>query len=263
MTGDTSMPRIPISIQHFSVKNSYIDNPEGTLASVKDIGYDAFEFFGPFSMDAGELDAVLKNHGLFCSGWHVQTEDLFEDKIDATIEYNLRIGNKMLIMPHLPDHMIEDYATIAGPTRDFFYSVTEKLNSFGIDTGLHNHYREFEKLPDADCSIWEAVRDNTPANFIMQFDTGNCMGGGFDPITEIYKVENRVKCLHLKPFSRTTGANATIGHDDIDLDTILSFARQKGGTEIVVIEYEGTDDEIENARLCFNGLIEKYSKYLY
>jgi sugar phosphate isomerase/epimerase len=256
------LSRIPISIQHFSVKNSATHNLEGTLNSLKTIGFDAIEFFGPFTLDAKNIDVILKNSGLFCSGWHVEISELIEDKIQATIEYNQRIGNTMLIMPRLPNEMINSYATIAGPTRDYFYSLTEKMNHLGFDIGFHPHLNEFIKLPDADCSIWEAIHDNSPDNFVMQFDTGNCMEAGCDPVTELLKVVHRVKTIHLKPFSRSLGTNATIGHDDIDLDSILPLARAKCGTKMVVIEYEGAGDELKNASLCFNSLVEYYEKYL-
>lgn len=256
------MTRIPISVQHFSVKEAMQRNFEVTLKSLKSIGFDAIEFFGPFSKDAKELDLILKNCGLFCSGWHVETTELTEERINATIGYHQRIGNTLLIMPRVPEEMYRDYETIAGPTRDFFYSLTDKLNCNGIDIGIHPHFTDFKIIPGTDYSIWKAVQDNTPASFVMQFDTGSCMEAGCDPVTEILKITHPIKSIHLKPFSRITGTNATIGHDDIDLDAILSFVREKCGAKTVVIEYEGTGDELENANLCFKSLIENYSNYL-
>jgi len=256
------MGYIPITVQGFSVREGLFKDLEKTLDGVKAAGFDGIEFFGPFQWEAARIDRALKNSGLICSGWHVATDTLYPENLDATVEYNLTFGSKQLVMPRISDEMFATYAAISGPTADFFAATNEKLKAYGVRTGIHNHHREFKKLPDADMTILEAVTKTTPADFIIQFDTGNAMAAGADPVEEIKKLVGRVESLHVKPYSKTTGASAVIGADDIDLDFILPFSRENCGTKALVIEFEGEGDAMDFSARCYRGLIENYSPYL-
>jgi len=256
------MSHLPISLQAFSVRESLFKDLEPTLDRVKAAGYDAIEFFGPFQWEAARIDRALKNSGLICTGWHVATDTLYPENLDATVEYNLTFGSKLLIMPRISNEMLATYEVVSGSTAEFFASVTEKLKAYGVRTGYHTHDREFKKLPDADMFLLDALLKNTPDDFVIQFDTGNTLEAGADPTAEIQKLAGRVYSLHLKPCSKTTGTTAVIGEDDIDLDFILPFAREKCGTEILVVEYEGKGDPFDYAARCCAGLLNVYGSLI-
>lgn len=87
----------------------------------------------------------------------------------------------------------------------------------------------------------------------MEFDSGNCIEGGDDPLRVLRKYQGRPMILHMKPYSHTLGFETTLGapEDANDWAAILA----NGCFEWMLVESECTTlPEEENARLCIQGL---------
>ena len=58
------MKKLPIGIQVYSVRNEASADLEGTLAKIRDLGYDGVEFAGLYGKSAAEVKAICEKLGL-------------------------------------------------------------------------------------------------------------------------------------------------------------------------------------------------------
>ncbi len=72
----------------------------------------------------------------------------------------------------------------------------------------------------------------------MQFDTGNGMGVGGDPMIFLPKYPGRAASIHVKAYSKAK-PNALLGDDELPWHDIFHVCETTGGTEWYIIEYEG------------------------
>lgn len=260
------MSRIPISLELYSVRKSLAADLEGTLQKVKAMGYDGVEFAGSLCYPAHRVKKAVEDAGLVITGWHISENVLKGDNFYATVAYHQAVGNKSVIIPSIP---AEDYASYEAikATAERMNTYVEKLAAEGMRTGYHNHNQEFKPLPDApDKTAWTAIRELTDPRFVMQIDTGNALSGNADVNKEVLAAAGRSQIAHLKPYSLEKGYATLIGADtdDIDYKTILPFLLKEGKTEILVIEYECEElySDLEGVKLCYEGLVGKYSDLL-
>src|SRR5882757_8444369 len=97
----TTMKKIPVGLEMYSVRDECKADFPGTIAAVAKIGYKGVEFAGYWGRSAKEVRQMIDDNGLVTCGTHTQFADLQPDKIDATIEFNQAIGNKFVICPHM------------------------------------------------------------------------------------------------------------------------------------------------------------------
>ncbi len=240
-------------LELYSVRNDLAKDLLGTLQAVKDIGYEAVEFFGGFTHPAEEVAAALKKTGLICCGWHTPFEAVQDDKLDATIAYNKTIGNRFIIIPGLPEQCTESPEAWK-KTAEFFNELSKKLTLQGMVTGYHNHSAEFEKLDGQ--TPYDIFFDNTDNAVVMQLDNGNALSGGADVCVYVRKYAGRARTVHLKPYSLKDGFDTMIGRDDIPWAEFMSLCADIGGTEWYIVEYESETlyKPMEGVRLCLEAL---------
>ncbi|MDD4773166.1 MAG: sugar phosphate isomerase/epimerase [Eubacteriales bacterium] len=258
---------IPISLELYSVRKALAADLEGTMKKVKSYGYEAVEFAGTPAFTAQRYAEALKETGLWCSGWHWSYQPFFgtDEEFEETVKFHKEVGNKNIIISSMPDDMLNSYEAVC-KTAEKLNAASARLAAHGMRTGYHNHSSEFKVLPENGKTIWSTLREKTVSDFIMQIDTGNAMSGGADVNAEILASEGRAQIVHLKPYSSKTGYETIIGDlgDDMDYNTILPFCKEKGGTEVYVIEYECETlfSELEGVCICIENLRSKYGNLL-
>src|SRR4051812_12310971 len=94
--------KVPIAVQLFSIRLQCEKDLEGTLAWVRQIGFEGVEFAGYYGRSASELRKLLSANGLRCCGAHTPLPELSGAKLDQTIEFHKTLGNRYLIVPGLP-----------------------------------------------------------------------------------------------------------------------------------------------------------------
>jgi sugar phosphate isomerase/epimerase len=104
-----------------------------------------------------------------------------------------------------------------------------------MQVGYHNHSIEFKPL-DGEMP-WDTFFGNTKKEVVMQFDTGNAMGGGGDPLVFLARYPGRATTVHLKPFSKAK-PNAIMGDDELPWQKIFELCETIGCTEWYIVEYE-------------------------
>ena len=226
--------RIPVGVQLYSVRHECEKDLPGTIQKVAKMGYEGVEFAGYYNRDAKTLRKLLDDAGLLCCGTHTQIDTLLGDELPKTIEFNKTIGNKFLIVPGLPEKY-RNSRKAWQETAKLFNEFSDKVKPHGMQVGYHNHSIEFKAL-DGELP-WDTFFGNTKKEVVMQFDTGNAMGGGGDPLVFLARYPGRATTVHLKAFSKAK-PNAIIGDDELPWQKIFEICETTGGTEWYIVEYE-------------------------
>jgi sugar phosphate isomerase/epimerase len=86
----------------------------------------------------------------------------------------------------------------------------------------------------------------------MQLDTGNCIGGGGDPIAVLKKYPGQNVTIHLKEHGGDK--KAVIGDGTVKWDEVFKLCETIGGTEWYVVEHERGGDSLGNVKRCLENL---------
>ena len=226
--------KIPFGLQLYSVRNECAKDLVGTVTAVAKMGYKAVEFAGYHGRDAATLRRLLDDTGLKCCGTHIALDTLLGDKLEKTIEFNQTIGNKFLIVPSLPGKYTK---TRQGwmDAADIFNDLVEKVKPHGMRVGYHNHNIEFKPLEGE--LPWDTFFNRTKKEVVIQFDMGNGVAEGGDPVVFLKRKPGRVASVHVKPYSKAK-PNALIGDDEQPWPEIFRLCETVAGVEWYIIEYE-------------------------
>lgn len=256
----------PIALQLYSVRREFAADMPGTLAEVARMGYTGVEFAGPPQHSAAALKAELDALGLACAGWHVPFDLVQDDPLPKTIAFHHALGNDKLIIPGIPEELRQsrnDWLKLA----EFTNRLAERLDSEGMRTGYHNHFHEFLSLDGE--TPWDTFFGNTDPSVIMQFDSGNAVFGGADPVSVIRSYPGRAVTVHLKPFTKRLhdgpghdyphpAFDPIIGEDDTDWTGFFDACESVGGTEWYIVEYESDAypplEAVERCLMALRGM---------
>lgn len=242
------MGKIPIAVQLFSVRHDCERDLPGTLKAIAGMGYDGVEFAGYYGRTAQELRGMLDDLGLKVAGTHTGLDTLLPDQLDSTVDFNRILGNRFLIVPWLPDKGRQGWLDAA----DTFNAIAEKLQPLGMQTGYHNHHTEFTPVEGEE--PWDTFFGNTRKDVVMQFDLGNGMHGGADPIPYLERYPGRATTIHLKEYSKEKGF-VPIGEGDVPWQQVFRLCENEQGTEWYIVEFENEDyPALESIDRCLKWL---------
>lgn len=228
------MIQIPVALQLYSLREIFPVNPLEAMRAAKEMGYTGVEFYGShFKNDL--YAALLKETGLVCAGWHTLIDSLEGDAFEETVARNLAVGSKYAIIPYFQSETADGWKKFA----DRLNEAAARLRPYGLRTGFHCHAHEF--APVEGLLPWEIVAANTEKEVILQLDTGNAMEGGADIYATLEAYPERNQSIHFKPHSAEKGFQTALGEDDHDLVRLLSWCREVGDTDWIVVEYEKAD----------------------
>jgi len=244
----------------YTVHQSADRDLAGTLTQVAVMGYRGIEFYGAPQREPRMVRDALAQSGLVLTGWHIEWRELQPDRFERTVAYLQEVGCPLAVVPclggkwniaHTPSQENEQTwkAHIS-----WLNETAYRLDQAGIRTGYHNHEHEFQ-LQYGGKPLFDYLFDQLCEKIVMEFDTGNCIEGGDDPVRVLEKYRGRDIILHLKPFSRQQGFDVVLGdrQDQNNWQTIVN--PQRYPFEWCLVESENTRlPELENARLCMEGL---------
>jgi len=226
--------RIPFGLQLYSVRNECAKDLAATVTAVAKMGYKAVEFAGYYGRDAAALRKLLDDVGLKCCGTHIGLDTLLGDNLPRTGEFNQTLGNKFLIVPSLPGKYTKSRQGWE-EAADVFSDLADKVKPQGMRVGYHNHNIEFKPI-DGEIP-WDTFFNRAKKDVVIQFDTGNGVAEGGDPVVFLKRKPGRVASVHVKPFSKAK-PNALIGDDELPWKEIFHICETTAGVEWYIIEYE-------------------------
>ncbi len=195
--------RVPIGFQLYSLRGEFAKDVPGTLRKVAEIGYSGVEFWGYGGTPnvykqwtAERLRKLLDDTGLKCCGMHVAPKAIEGDTLKRTIDVNKVLGNRLINVAAAKKYMesvesIKKFAELLGEQE-------EKADVQGMRIGYHCHPFDMKRFGDT--TGWQMLFTQVSPKVSMQLDTGNCVGGGGDPIAILKQFPNRVHSLHIKQY---------------------------------------------------------------
>ena len=228
-----------IGLQLYSIKEISEKNFFGAIKLTADIGYDGIEFAGYFDTPAKELKKVLEDNGVVACGTHTGFEAL-ENEFNRTVEYNLEIDNKYIIIPWIPTEMCN--------SRDAWLKTAEKMNFMndklreqGIKFGYHNHAFEFEKFDES--YGYDILAENTSPDLLLEIDTFWVEYAGKNVVEYVNKYRNRLDLIHIKDMNDNR-ISTEIGNGNMDFISIVEAADE---TDWFIVEQEAFSIPMEKS----------------
>ena len=191
------MKKFNVGIQLYSVRETMKEDFEGTLAALRDMGYEYVEFAGYYGKTADEIKETLDKLGLKCVSVH-QNLDFFNENPDDAAEFLKKFGVKYSIIPWY------EKARLKGTdewdeTLARFNSVSGVLKKHGMKLGYHNHEFEFETYDGK--ALHDYIFEELDEGVIYpEFDTCWVHYAGLDPAEKILEYKGKVEIVHLKDF---------------------------------------------------------------
>ena len=252
--------KYPIGLELFSVRGELQKDLTKTLNAVGQMGYEAVEFFSPYFAwtipQAKEIRTQLDDLGVRCYSTHNHIESFTPGETSAkAIELNQILGARHLVLAAAArgTNGLEGWKKLCGQLT----AASEQLKPHGLTAGFHNHQTEWAKL-DGDKRIMDVIAENTPQEFVLQFDAGTCIEAGADPIAWIKGHPGRIKSVHLKDWAPGTketekGYRVLFGEGVTPWKDIFAAAESVGGVEYYLMEQEGSRfPEFETAQRCLD-----------
>ena len=235
------------SIQLYSIHKALTrENFEENLQKIADMGYTKVEPCNFFDYSPDEINAMLAKTNLKISGTHSAYRSLLED-FDATVEFHKAIGNKNYIIPHGGplSNQEEIDAFVENVNR-----LQDKLAAHGISLGYHNHSYEFRMNPDGSVPYEQII---LRTDLDLEVDVfWAFVGLKNNPIQLLQRIENRIKCLHLKD-GLESGKGTPLGQGDAPIAEIYDWVKEKGKFAVVENEADPTKC-LEEAKMCIDYL---------
>ncbi len=247
----TTLAGVKLGVQLWSLNGYEPDDFGKVLQTVSEIGYDGVEFAGFHGMPAEELKRRLADENLAVAGSHTGL-NLLREQFEATVDYNLAIGNRRLIVPGVGEDVrgsLDGWRRFA----DELCGYQERVRSLGLLVGYHNHDFEFRPL-EGKIPYYEFLRW-LPSQMQMQLDMGWCFLAGHDARDIFRAFPGRFGSVHVKAFCKAL-ESARLGEDDVDWARVLPVAVEAGKAEWFVVEHEnhGGNPPVDNVKVCLDYL---------
>ncbi len=250
--------KYPVGFQVFPVRDMLTKDFGGTMEMMANMGYQTVEMcyppgyeqwgFGPWpDLKAADMRRMINDAGLHCSSCHFLVQDLRGDNLDKSIEFTHELGLTQMICPGLdvPGTAISQYKTAAVE----FNKIAEKIKRAGMETGLHNHTKEFAIL-DGEL-IYDAIMGALDGNLVkMQFQT-EVITLGYKASTYFNKYPGRFISAHLSDWT-TDKKSAPIGQGVIDWKEFFEAAKVGGVKNFFV---EMVPENFKDSAAYIHGLL--------
>ena len=236
-----------LGIQLYTVRDFLFKDLEGTISDLAKIGYETVEHFGGFTCDASRLAEALDKNNMSCISWHAPLHYLENDLFFGTMAYFKQIGLKYCVFTVGPDVMLDDQKRA-----DFIQranAVQKALEPYGIKTGYHNHWWEF----DNDAKAFREVNEKT--SLLMEFDVGNALKNHWTLDKGAQLFPGRQEIIHIKPYSFEKEFNCNMDDDSSDWTAVKKVIKEQN-TQHLIFEHEDAATAMQRAEINI-GLMKK------
>ncbi len=246
------MPKVPVALQMYTLRELARTDFPGTLRAVAQIGYAGVELAGYGGLSGPQLRRLLDEVGLAVAGDHVSLDRL-ETALPEVIELERALGNRFVVVPSIPEARRRDAAG--------YLSVAESLNHIGsqlqgegLQLCYHNHAFEFERF-DGRTGLELLLESTDPALVKWEPDVYWIVRGGEDPAALIRRYRGRCPLIHLKDMTNDEARTfAEVGEGSIDFRPIF-LAAEEGGVAWYIVEQDRcARPPLESVRLSFEHL---------
>lgn len=249
------MPKIPIGLQLYTLRDAMKEDFAGTLRKVAAVGYGYVELAGYGGLSVREVSSLLADNYLKVAGSHIAL-DALESDLHQVIQENLELGNSHIVVPYLAEERrrtADDYKAVA----ETLNGIGETLQTAGMTLCYHNHDFEFKPLADGQMGE-DVLLDNSDPLFVkIEADAYWILKAGQDPVAFVRKHTGRVPIIHLKDRDLDDGSFAPVGTGDLPLDALIEAAGEVGTQYLLVEQDIVKGDALEAVTLSYSNLKAK------
>lgn len=240
-----------VGLQLYTIRDLLVKNVEQVLQRVSSFGYEGVQFAGFYEQSSEEILRLLKMHSLQPAGSHVHLELLSKENIQETMNYHHTIGNRLLIVPYVEENerkTIDDYKRLA----EKLNIAGEQVRKEGFSLAYHNHNFEFAKV-GGKLPLDLLTEETLPDCVSFELDVYWAKYAGFDPVSIMLKLGNRLKSLHVKDITTKDRqvVSTVIGKGDIDWSKLISYASKLEIDWLIVEQEHFEKDPLEETEENF------------
>ena len=181
---------LPVALQLYSVRDELEADFEGTIAKVKEFGYDGVEFAGLYGKSAEQVKKILADAGLTPVSAHVPLDELLSDTQAVVATYK-EIGCKYIAVPYLPEDRRPGTEGFDRTIEDI-----QKIADVCNEQGIQLLYQKLDGKYALDILYSDVTADR------LQTEIDTCWVGvaGEDPASYVLKYSGRAPVVHLKDY---------------------------------------------------------------
>lgn len=239
----------PLGLQLYSIRQAMADDVPGTLAWVRDVGFEEVELAGTYGLTPEEFRGELDNAGLDATSMHTGYER-FRDSLDVVLDEAETLGVEYVgiaWIPHEGAFTVDQARETAADFNEWGAAASER----GFQFFYHNHGYEFQPAADGTVPFDVLVEETDADDVKFEIDVFWTVHPGVNPAELLRRYPDRWALMHVKDMREGTptgdfsgGAPAEtkvpVGAGMIDWADVL-IAADEIGLERYYIEDESTD----------------------
>ena len=234
-----------IALQLYSVRDFMERNIQGTLAHVADIGYRNVETaFWPENISHAIAAQLLRDTGLKVIAAHVELP--FGEERDIMLRAAEAYNCSRMVWHGWPED--RRYGTLEGTLQlaDLYHEAHEFATRHGLVLHLHNHWWEFEQLPDGQLPYPVLLAHLTP-EIQFELDTWWIKVAGQNPAQVVGTFGSRAPLLHIKDATviTTEGPMVAVGQGLQDVEAIATAGADH--TKYMIVELDSCETNMLTA----------------
>lgn len=223
----------PISLQLYTVRDALANDYEGTIRRVAALGYAGVETAGNYNGEPEKALGLFRELGLTVSGGHFSLP-LGDDK-NKILDTAAALETNTLICPWLDPGLFKSADSIK-QVCDMLNEANENAQARGMRLGYHNHWFEFERLPDGSLPHEHMRRLCSPSIF-FELDTYWIKTAGEDPAAVVTELGSRAPLLHIKDGPAKQGEPMlAVGEGVVDVPAVINAGGSN--TEWLIVELD-------------------------
>lgn len=206
-----------LGIQLYTLREMAGKDLDGALGAIAAAGYQEVELLG-FTRNYGheptDVRRMLDAHGLRAPSTHVSAGHIAAG-LEGHIERAKIMGHDYLVVASFgPDESetLDDYKAWA----DVFNRAGATLRRHGMWLSFHNHADDFRPM-DGQVPYDVFVERTDPAVVRHEFDIGNLVAAGRDPMEYVRRYGARYRLFHVKdPVAKGSSDDTVVGQGIMD-----------------------------------------------
>lgn len=244
----------PIALQLYTVRRETVNDFQGVLRRIADIGYVGVEggldFFADEQRDRlqfiRDLGLQLPSVGLGKLPIEASRERLMDRAAQAGCAY------VMLSLPASEFQSLDHLKAVAQRLNE----ADEIVRRCGLTLCYHNHWWEFESRFDGR-SAYEVLAEHVAPTVNFELDMYWALTGGGDPKTEVTRLGSRVPLLHVKDGPAVKGQPMTAaGEGTVDIAGVIQASQDHAKWLIVELD-ECATDMLEAVEKSYTYLVKR------
>jgi sugar phosphate isomerase/epimerase len=222
------------SVQLYSVREQFADDPKATLDRLAAIGFTQVEPYGLVD-NAAALKSALPAAGLTAPTTHMHLVGADLDRVFAAAA---DLGIQIVIEPAVRDGW-QDADGVAG-IADALNAAAAKAAEHGLRVGYHNHYWEFGDVDGR--PAYEVFADRLDPAVVLEVDAYWSTAAGADTPALLRRLGGKVVALHVKDGDLSTDASGQVpaGQGRVPVAEVLAAAPDA----LRVVEFDRYDGDI-------------------